>query len=144
MNFLKFMAFFYSSYLYTYYVYIPDCCEWKCKGGTYMDRWKAVRMFFGCFWWCSILPMSVWVKQKSTLCVGGALNHFQSFPPPVYSTLFHSNVQGFSYAGFNFSNTPSAPMKQEVQLSSDFFSGNHSMPYHIFCIIWMPILRSNS
>ena len=91
------------------------------RGGTYMGRWKAVRMFFGCFWWCSILPMSVWVKKNPHSVWEEHWITSNLFPPPVYSTLFHSNVQGFSYAGFNFSNTPSAPMKQEVQLSSDFF-----------------------
>ena len=115
------------------------------RGGTYMGRWKAVRMFFGCFWWCSILPMSVWVKQKSTLCVGGALNHFQSFPPTsLFNTfsfkcsgIFICRVQLLKYTISTYYETRST-----TQLG--FFSGNHSMPYHIFCIIWIPILWSNS
>ena len=129
------MAFFFSSYLYTYYVYIPDCCEWKCKGGVpiWVDE-KQFGCFLGVFgdavyfqWVCgwNKNPHSVWEEHWITSNL---------FPPPVYSTLLHSNVQGYSYAGFNFANTL-APSKQEVQHSSDiFWKPFHGLSYILHCM----------
>ena len=94
--------------------------QFGCFLGVFGD---AVYFQWVCGW--NKNPHSVWEEHWITSNL---------FPPPVYSTLLHSNVQGYSYAGFNFANTL-APSKQEVQHSSDFFwKPFHGLSYILHCM----------